>query len=371
MNIWVVNNLKILVIGDMIENYGRTTYFIERLKNIGFDIIIPKFSYHKNLNKKNKIKNFFILRSIVKHYKIKNFLITFPNNGSDYFYSLLFGFRGNIINEFFVSNFEVQIIDHGYKKQNLLTYFLEFYLLNKSILNIFDTNFSYKAYSKMFKIPSKIPHNILPIEINKIFYNNRKVRKISDDEKLTIGYYGSFLKMHGLIKLVHFANYCMNDAFLSQKINFVLIGNGRETNKVKLELKKLNLKNVTLIPKKIQQDLIIDYMKDWHIGVSALQVNLQSLRVIPNKAIEMMSNGLVILSAKTPSMNSLFTDTENILYFKNNEDFGRKIKNLYRSQKLQSISSNSIILYEKLYNDKELKDRYFKLKNQILNLSAK
>ncbi len=169
-------------------------------------------------------------------------------------------------------------------------------------------------------------------------------REIDLTHKFTIGFWGKFIPLQGVPYIIEVAKILEVDS----DIRFEIIGNGQTYKKamdLSHGLKSNNINFIDFVP-------FIDLpkrIKKYDLCLGIFGETAKTLRVIPNKVYEAISLGKPVISAKTPAIEELFTDGENILLCQtaNPADLAQKILLLKNNSALRNkIGAGGYLLYQ-------------------------
>ena len=221
---------------------------------------------------------------------------------------------------------------------------------------ILDTNTHIKYFNIKFNLRKKKFRRIL-VGAEPIFsISNNAVKRSGNAEKLRVGFWGTYIPLHGIEFIIKAADVLKDD----KRIVFSLLGRG-QTYKKNVELaRSLKLNNIEfndLIPLKE----LPDFIAKCDIALGIFGKGEKALCVIPNKIFEAIQMKVPIITSNTPAINELFTHRKNILLCEiadpksisegilelvNNEDLRMKIADnayqLYREKTSLRCISNDL-----------------------------
>lgn len=168
-----------------------------------------------------------------------------------------------------------------------------------------DSPFQKEYYVKTFRIRAdKVA--LLPIGANTDAYPYQGYYD-SKNKQFNVVYYGLFNPLHGLEYVIDCAKVCESDT----AIRFLFIGKGQTYLDMTKKAKDLNLKNVEFYSEVTEKDALPILAKaDVFLGF--FQNSPTVFRTIPNKVLQGLALGKVVVTAATPAINSVFTHKDNI-----------------------------------------------------------
>ncbi len=169
-----------------------------------------------------------------------------------------------------------------------------------------DTESHKKYFSQEFGIDeSKI--KVVPVGYNsEDFYPLEK--QTGSEDVLTVGFYGSFLPLHGIEHIIEAASILKDQ----KSIRFELVGSGYTFKETQARAHYLGLNNVTFTGKKNYAELNA-CINSWDICLGVFGSTLKASLVIPNKVYHYAGCKKPIISMDSPAIRELFTPGENIV----------------------------------------------------------
>lgn len=128
------------------------------------------------------------------------------------------------------------------------------------------------------------------------------------DKPITIGFYGSFIPLHGVDVIIDAADVLRNRA----DIRFELVGSGHTFSAAQAQVQSLGLNNVRLSGSVDYKDLPRK-IRSWDICLGIFGNTRKTDMVIPNKVFHYAACGKPILTKDTPAIKELFADKESII----------------------------------------------------------
>lgn len=298
--------MKILLCGKFDPSYNRTRILIEGFRQSGIDLSI--FTYPRK--RKADIKK---LKKVLEDTDYI-FLPSFTHTDLPFIRRLS---SKPIIFDPLISRYLSKVFDYKtiskYSIRAYKNYLKDSRSLKKADLIISDT-LSHKHYfMEKFKVPAEkikvvpigvIKNDFFPININK-----------RNTPKLVVGFYGSFIPLHGIDIVLKAAGILKND----HQIIFRLIGDGILMKEMVMLAKTLELSNVEFVGWKKYEELNEEINK-FDIALGIFGSSIKASMVIPNKIYHYSAAGKAVITMKSDAINEVFSDNINILLCDNKED---------------------------------------------------
>ncbi len=270
--------------------------------------------------------------------------------------------RKKIIYDFNISKYDTYVLDrkiylkNSKKAKKLKSY--DKFILENSDLIIFLNNAEAKYYSKVVGVNiSKINYSILPLATEKkpvasldFFYNKREV--------FNICWWGSYIPLHGLDKIINTMKVLKND--YEFKFKLYILGNSKQKSILYEKIvNKNNLNDVieirndlTFADNKLEK--FLEHKCDLALGVFGQSRKAKT--VIANKIVEACAMKIPILTGFSTGMNEYF-DPDNSIYFCRNEiyDIAKKII-FISNNKRESLkrANNNFLIYKNNFSIESL-----------------
>lgn len=289
---------KILFVGDYDKDYNRTQIILTGLNAIGVEVIHLCFKRNKrNSNKKliqelSKDVDFVFLPSFT-HLDVK-----FVKKNIDkplIFDPLISRYLTKVFDYKTVSKYSIRAYKNYLKDKTAFKY---------SDVIIADTQSHKEYFIETFKIPKqKIKVMHVGVDIHKF-----KPIKTNANKKFTVGFYGGFIPLQGVNKIISAAKLLNHDS----SISFKLIGNGYEYEKIKKSIERENIDNIELIGW-VDYDELPRAINKFDVCLGIFGESHKAEIVIPNKVFHYAACNKTIITKNTKGIKELFTNGENIL----------------------------------------------------------
>ena len=257
-----------------------------------------------------------------------------------------------------ISKYLTKAIDYKHYWKAPIKYFLDKIPFSKCDILIADTLEHKRYFINKFKIGAK-KIAVLPIGVD-ISQFHKLAQKAKSDQLFHIGFYGTFVPLQGIPKIIEVANRLKENT----TIVFDIIGSGYDYKKSLNLIKKYNLKNVTMLGWKNYDDLN-SLLNKFDVCLGIFGDSLKADSVVPNKVFHYASMGKCIISKDTPGINEIFTHNENIILCDNSaEKIAEQILLLSENRsKIIEIGKNASELITKQYNHIEIAKRFIAILN--------
>lgn len=193
---------------------------------------------------------------------------------------------------------------------------------------------------------------VVPVGVDtSLFYPTSVNRK----EKFTVGFYGTFVPLQGILAIVKAAKILIYD----KQIQFNIIGKGYEYKKVVRYVRKHKLDNVKLVGW-VNYEKLNDAINEFDICLGIFGSSAKADSVIPNKVFHYAALGKCIISKNTPAIHEIFTLNENIIVCENiPEQIAARILELKEnSERKTTIGNNAQAHVTTNYNHIEIARKF-------------
>lgn len=127
------------------------------------------------------------------------------------------------------------------------------------------------------------------------------------DTPFLVLFYGQFIPLHGIDTIVKAAR-----LLRGQPVQWVIIGQGQEEQRIRAMLDDVPLPNLTWLPW-VPYPELIDWIRQAHLCLGIFSDSDKAGRVIPNKVFQVLSAGRPLLTRDSPAIRELVSpDTPGI-----------------------------------------------------------
>lgn len=216
----------------------------------------------------------------------------------------------------------------------------------KEHIEYFHKNYGVK-YNKMFE---------LPVTANPDIFKFRPPKK---QQNFTIGFYGSFMPLHGVDVIVKSFKY-----HRSTNIKCLLFGIGPGIDDTKKLIKKLEVgKNVILTHQKVEYSKLPNYFEKIDLFLAGpFGLSDKAKRVVPAKIPEALCAGIPIIVAKTLATSRLLSNMNGIIWLDSvsPKNLSRKIEESKEADFKRNIKIRNNFLKSQM-SFKSFKTKFFKI----------
>lgn len=216
-----------------------------------------------------------------------------------------------------------------------------------------DTQAHKDYFVRKFSIPAE-KIGVLPIGVDTTRFQ-RKENDSSDNSLFRVGFYGSFVPLQGMPKIIEVANILKDES----DIIFDIIGTGYDYKQSIKLIKKYKLQHVHLLGWADYDDLS-RLINKFDVCLGIFGDSEKANAVIPNKVFHYASLGKCIISKNTPGINELFTNNLNIVLSDNSpQKIAEQIQRLKTNRsEISRIGNNAHDLITSKYNHMEIAKRF-------------
>ena len=246
-----------------------------------------------------------------------------------------------------VSLYETLVSDRKIIQNSFLAkalYYIEkcAYILSDIVL--MDTNQHANYISKRFGIKKRKIIRVYVGAESSIFYPRKTVR---DDGTFLVLFYGKFIPLHGIEYIVKAAKILEDE----KNLKFLIIGHGQMSKKIGQLCSELGITNISFIKWVNYEDLPVLINKaDVCLGIFG--DSEKAMRVIPNKAFQVLAMRKPLITGRSPAAMEIFTDKKNVVLCEmaNPKALATSILLLKENEKLrQDISRAGYQLFKKAF----------------------
>lgn len=330
--------MKILFTGHFDPDYNRTKVIIKGLSSLGVEVNLFPFT------KKKKPDLERLKKEINKSDWI--FMPSFTHTDLPFIKRIS---SKPIIFDPLISRYLSKVFDYKtvwkYSPRAYKNYLKDKRAFNRSDLILADTA-SHKDYfvSKFGVDPNIV--RVAPIGVISEDFFPIKVEPV-DRSKIIVGFYGSFIPLHGIEVIIGAAEILREN----KNIVFKLIGDGILFSKMKKMAVDKSLDNIDFTGWKPYSELNIE-INNFDIALGIFGESLKARMVIPNKLYHYAACKKAIISRKSDAITEIFDHDQNItLCEPNPEGLASAIKSLSNKYERNRIAKNAHELITKEYNE--------------------
>lgn len=247
--------------------------------------------------------------------------------------------RKKLIFDAFYSLFDTYIEDRKlYSKKSLAAikfYFYDWLSVSLADRVILDTQENIKYFKKYNQNKNKFFE--LPVTADPEIF---KFNPPSDFKEVRLGFYGSFLPLHGIENIVDAINIIKNE-----KVKLFILGSGQMLDSIKKKIKKLSLgKYIEVDERLVPYETLPKFYKKINLFLAGpFGKTEKASRVVTAKTIESLSVGLPTVVVETPATLVILKDVkEKIIWIKdsNPKTIARAIQEFYNNPPARFFKKN-------------------------------
>ncbi len=343
--------MKLLIIGSYNEEYQRNKVLISALEDC-FDVSKVNCNSGKYKRYWTFLKYFFF------HGKKYDYIFLMQPAQKFVFVLVLsrLFYRSKIVFDAFTSIYDTYVNDRKltskYSLKAVYYYLLDFLMVRLSDVIIFDTEGHKNYFSLKFKISKSKKKLVLLVSIDLDVIDRVESRQ-EDNREFTVLFYGYFIPLQGVEYIIEAAKILKNE-----KIKFKIIGSGQTKKEIIEKSKEHNLQNVLFVDR-ISYEELIGEIKSAEVCLGIFGSTEKAKRVIPNKLLESMACGKIVITGKNKEMENYFNNNEDLVYcnMADGEDLARKIVDVQKKyEELKHIKKNARKKIEKFFSKESLSE---------------
>lgn len=246
-----------------------------------------------------------LLRQYMKHRPFDAIIVGVPGHG-DVLIAKIASLmtKTPIIFDVFISLYDTYVFDRELIKKNSLKAYW-FFLLDKvscmlSDAILFDTKEHIRYFHKTFGVDRAKCHRVWAGTDTRIFKPHKRVTN-----KWIAYYHGKFIPLQGVPVIIQAAKLLKN-----RDIEFHLLGDGHDYEKVRRMLKREKLSKLHVFPRVKYEELPGKAANASVFLAGPFGKSSKAARVIPNKAYEALSMKLPTIIADTKATRELLSDKD-------------------------------------------------------------
>lgn len=190
-----------------------------------------------------------------------------------------------------------------------LLYLLEWLSCRAADKIFLDTETHARYFEQFFRLP--VGHvgrvfvgaetGVFPV-LHEPDMENRKERSF------TVLFYGQFIPLHGIDTIVKAAR---NVELSGEYVKWILIGKGQGSQRIDEMISDLRIETIERIPW-VPYEELIQWIASADVCLGIFGTTAKASRVIPNKVFQILSAGRPLITADTPAIRELLSDSLHI-----------------------------------------------------------
>jgi glycosyltransferase involved in cell wall biosynthesis len=346
--------MKILVTGKYEPEYNRNIVLLRGLEKLGIEL--TEFPYIKrDRNTKARISELAKSCDVV-------FLPSFTHLDVPFVRRIT---KLPLVFDPLISRYLSKVFDYKaiwkYSPRAFKNYLKDLRAFNRSDLILADTKSHKDYYISQFGVdPDKIA--VVYVGVDTTDFYPKEIERINK-EKIIIGFYGSFIPLHGLEKIIAAAKILEN----RDDLEFWIYGSGPGFTKIRDLTLKFGLKN-TILKGWVDYQSLNNVINGMDICLGIFGDSLKAELVIPNKIFHYAACQKPIITSDTKGIKELFEDGKNILLTKNDAaSLAKSLEVLADNPALRlTIAKNANDLVTRDYNEIKIATGFIKEVRKIL-----
>ena len=244
-----------------------------------------------------------IIKALLKDVKCaKDVYILLPFSKNQFFKN--FFKRDKIVNDFFISNYDTYVYDRQkiskYNPRAWWKYFQDFINFRFSKYILSDTQAHFDYWEKLFgKFSGN--HFVLPVLADKQIYFPSKEQ--NENKIVEVLFYGSFIPLHG-IDVILKAFKILEDENIVFKAK--IIGNGQMFKSMQNLYNSLELKQVQMDGKLIDEQKLANEIRKTNIVLGVFGNSTKAHSVVPNKVYQALACAKPLITMQSDAIDEFF-----------------------------------------------------------------
>ena len=345
--------MKVLVTGNYKQSYNRIRIMLSGLKKHGIDLI--EYNYEKRDSRTSKRLSELSLECDVV------FLPSFTHPDVPFVKKNV---SKPVVFDPLVSRYLTKVFDRRtvwkYSPRAYKNFLKDKRAFRYSDLIIADTESHKEYYCINFKLdPEKVV--VIPVGVDTDMFF--PIEKDAGSEKVIVGFYGTFIPLHGIEKILLAANELKDE----KNILFEIYGTGPLFNKIFRKAVTTGTPNVEF-KGWVEYDNLNSIINNTDICLGIFGESLKTELVIPNKIYHYAACSKPIITRDTKGIREIFTHGKNIILSSNDpSELASSIHRLASDPDLRnSIGSNAYSLVSGTYNEMIIADKLIKAFEKVI-----
>lgn len=265
--------------------------------------------------------------------------------------------RAPVVFDPLISKYMTRVLDYQVKWKGPHKYIVDWLAFYWPDMLIWDTKSHQKYLVNKYHITK--PNEAIYIGADKsIFFPVEKPK----NDKIIVGFYGSFNPLQGIDKIVTAANILKDET----NILFRIIGSGSTYKEVTDLAKSLNIKNIEFVDN-VPYAKLNDAINEFDICLGIFGESVKADVVIPNKIYHYAATKKCIITKNTEGIREIFEDDKNIKLVENDPNMiSKAILELSNDlNKRDLLAERAYHLITEEYNEDKVAESFI----QFLNMN--
>lgn len=258
-----------------------------------------------------------------------------------------------VIFDALISKYLTRTIDHGKWWTAMEKTYKDKIAFRNSDYILMDTQVHKNYIVDRYKLqPDRVL--VLPVGVDTDHF--KPSLTISQKSQFTVGFYGGFIPLQGVDKIVKAADLLKGHS----DIRFELIGKGPMYRKVRAMAKELQTTNIDFLGWAAYETLN-DKINSFDVCLGIFGDSLKADLVVPNKLYHYAALGKCVITKDTVGIREVFDNTNAILINNEPEKIAEAIRELKSNSEIRaSIAQKGSQLIRKNYNHKKIAELFLK-----------
>lgn len=254
-----------------------------------------------------------------------------------------------------ISKYMTRVLDYGVKWKGPHKYLVDWLAFHWPDILIWDTKAHQDYLRKKYSLKKPMTSIYIGADTS-LFYPITKPENLEND-KIIVGFYGSFNPLQGIDKIVEAAHLLKNYS----AIQFKIIGSGSTYKEVRKLADNLQTNNIDFLSNVPYEELNAA-INNFDICLGIFGDSYKTDVVIPNKIYHYAAAGKCIVTKDTIGIRELFDKDENISLIGNSpNEISKAILSLSQNEALrQKLGSSAHALISKEYNQDKIAEMFVK-----------
>jgi len=332
--------LKLLFVSKKDFSYNRDLILLNGLKARN-DVELEMYQFKKN--------NWNIFSQIKKKSKEVDFVIVPSFRHKDVAF-VKWASHAPVVFDPLISIYMTRVLDYQKKWKGPHKHLVDWLSFSWPDILIWDTKSHLNFIKKKYNLDKPMNAVFIGVDTNLFYPINRK-----ENNKIVVGFYGSYNPLQGIDKIVKAAHLLRNE----DNIAFKLIGFGSTFDSVQTLSKDLKISNIEFLPK-VPYDQLNDAINEFDICLGVFGESMKTNVVIPNKIFHYAAAKKCIITKETAGIKEVFEDDHNISLVENTpKALSEKIRSLAKDvKKREKLAIEAYQLVTKNFNQHKIADSF-------------
>jgi len=257
-----------------------------------------------------------------------------------------------------ISRYLTKVVDYGHYWKAPQKWLIDYRDFRNCDLLLADTQLHLDYFKKKFFLPSSLASAVLPIGVD---LDNYQASFPKSTGPLKVGFYGSFVPLQGVLKIIEALALIKEE----KDLEFTIIGTGYQYKEARQLASRKGL-NDSIFKGWVNYDDLATELSRIDLGLGVFGNSLKTDLVVPNKLYHYAALGKGILTKNSPGAQEVFQDretmgtsstkpidiAEKILYYRDNRmeliRIARNARQLMEDQYSHAAIAQKFLSFQKL-----------------------